>query len=327
MLHPECSSFRFCDCKFNKYYFFHKIISRNNLYLCTEELNDCIIPMKSNGKTKGKVLLIATGGLANRMRAIASGYVLATECGVEFEVLWQKDKGLNANFEDIFLCDQIPFKIINTSKLYYNFYYDMPRKKNAYIPRFLHLFDKRKWFYNEIKKNLKTTEEEFRELISQNRETVIMSCFEFYPYPSQIIKQFFKPNDYVLERKNEITQGHRPSISIQIRRTDNKMSIQKSPLYLFENKIENTIKLDPQIEIFLATDDSKVKNLFHKKYSPNLLINMKKARRDTLDGIIDAVAEMFIMAESKKIYGSFYSSFAEIAAQINQAKLVILKKD
>ena len=48
-------------------------------------------------------------------------------------------------------------------------------------------------------------------------------------------------------------------VGMHIRRTDMKRAIEKSPDYLFYNKIDELAKADPNVRIFLCTDDSDLK--------------------------------------------------------------------
>ena len=50
----------------------------------------------------GNITLLPIGGLANRMRAIASAVYLCRLSGSSLNVYWFRDKGLNASFAGIF---------------------------------------------------------------------------------------------------------------------------------------------------------------------------------------------------------------------------------
>ncbi len=51
---------------------------------------------------KGKLLFVPSGGLANRMRAMASAWQMAQHTGVKVETVWFCDWALNAPFRAIF---------------------------------------------------------------------------------------------------------------------------------------------------------------------------------------------------------------------------------
>ena len=50
----------------------------------------------------GTLTLVPSGGLANRMRAVASAYSLCEATGSRLQVVWFRDWALNAAFNDIF---------------------------------------------------------------------------------------------------------------------------------------------------------------------------------------------------------------------------------
>lgn len=52
--------------------------------------------------SKGSLLFVPVGGLANRMRAVASAYNLARHTGVNLSVVWFGDWAVNARFCNIF---------------------------------------------------------------------------------------------------------------------------------------------------------------------------------------------------------------------------------
>lgn len=49
-----------------------------------------------------KIILVPVGGLANRMRAVASAVTLTYRVRRKLEVLWFRDWGLNAPFFKVF---------------------------------------------------------------------------------------------------------------------------------------------------------------------------------------------------------------------------------
>ncbi|MCH5234818.1 MAG: hypothetical protein J1E16_05950 [Muribaculaceae bacterium] len=273
-------------------------------------------------KKEGKIIIVAQGGLANRMRAIASSLYYAKKTNRDLLVVWYKNKELNASFSDLFKNENVPFKIIEPNFLIYNIYYEQPRKKNFFISRII-----RKLLGITTIIDIHNFPEELiiENLNNVTKRVIINSGLQFADYAPEILKEIFRFNEIVLERKNNILQGKSPDISIQIRRTDNIESIRHSPLHSFEKTINSQIKKNCNVSCFLATDDTQTKAYLLSKFPQNIIINPREARRDTKEGMIDAAAEMLIMSECKVIYGSFWSSFSEIAAFYGSKKLVVIK--
>src|SRR5882724_5204307 len=54
----------------------------------------------------GKLVVVPTAGLANRMRMVATAYKLAYTCRRDLEIYWCPDIGLNAAWSELF---EFPF--------------------------------------------------------------------------------------------------------------------------------------------------------------------------------------------------------------------------
>lgn len=270
-----------------------------------------------------KIIIVAQGGLANRMRAIASGFYYSKKLNRDLLVVWYKNKDLNASFSDIFKTDSLPLKIIEPGTWKYNLIYEIPRKKNFFISRPV-----RKLLGITSINDLHTFSENHNldRLNKINKNIIINSGLQFADFDPAILQEIFRFNDKVIERKKNLLHGISPAIAIQIRRTDNVKSIKYSPLHSFEKAINILRENNSSISCFLATDDSQTKASLSSKFPNNIIINPRETRRDTKEGMIDAAAEMLIMSECKTIYGSFWSSFSEIAAFYGGKELVVIKE-
>lgn len=274
--------------------------------------------------------VIPIGGLANRMRAIASAVSLSNQVNRKLKVIWHKDKGLFIDFNSLFDTSGITyFEIENIGDLYFNTILEVPRKRNLYLTNLTNLLSAtRRIFHCDnnptdwlLDKNLETFCKESSKPIS------VMSGSSFYPFQSSLIRDIFKPSPQVLKRKTEILKDNHPDIGLHIRRTDNKASIQNSPVSLFIEKIEKELSKNPSSLIYLASDNQDVKNEIKNLFPDNIFFNEENARRDTKEGMLDAFSEMLILSDCKKIYGSFWSSFSEIASMYGDSEIEILTKN
>ena len=186
-----------------------------------------------------KLYVVPTGGLANRLRAIAAGYALAKKTGRELIVLWHKDNGLNARFEELFTPDSSKFKIINVSDFKYQWLYDLPRKKNLYLSGLLQKVDSREWLIHSGENAAQMDDLYFeKKALESGKDILVMSCYAFYYNTPEILKEILIPTEAVEARIREITKGKNIKTAVQIRRTDHTWSIDNSPLELFEHNIE-----------------------------------------------------------------------------------------
>ena len=115
------------------------------------------------------------------------------------------------------------------------------------------------------------------------------------------------------------------TVGVHIRRTDNVKSILNSPIQAFKDAIENEIKNNANVLFFLATDDEDLKSQLQSDYPNRFLTQRTCVRRDTLQGINEAVVDLYCLASTHKLLGSYWSSFTDTAAEIGQMPVEIIK--
>ena len=77
----------------------------------------------------------------------------------------------------------------------------------------------------------------------------------------------------------------------------------------------------------MATDSENVKEDFKNKYGNRIFFSTSEADRNSVSGIMDAVAQMYVLSMTNKIYGSYGSSYSEVAAALGGIPLIVLKND
>jgi hypothetical protein len=274
----------------------------------------------------GKIIVIPTSGLANRLRIISSSIKLARESNKKLIIYWYKSNELHAEFSDLFEHSlNLPVKRIPFN---YKIWVLMRRFSSK-------LFGLEKWYIKqfnfdftfldsmapEVWKNRINLQEEVNKA-----KNVFICSYEEINYFDSADYQLFKP---VLEIQNKIDSLARlfqPNIiGIHIRTTDNAESIINSPLHLFEKKIEEELRKDANVTFFLATDNESYQSRLLKKFGKEKIIFYKKEfRREVTQGIKDAVVDLFCLAKTSKIYGSHFSSFSYIPGRIGQIPVQIL---
>lgn len=305
---------------------------------------------------KRRIDVVAAGGLANRMRAIAAGVALAQDAGVDCRVLWSVCDELRAELGDLFEMAPVrslPFGLKTLRSAWERFLVLPPGKKNLYLPALLQIpqysvrvYDNvnSEWYgenpdvlLNEIgdstliAHNNKLRKPKFPSsiapfsLVSQ-RDVLVFSGQVFYPFTKELYRSLFRFSAKVERRAREL-QGdtERFDYGIHIRQTDNHLSIANSPIEIFERKIGELLEENPKATIFLASDSQEVKLRLERKYGESVRSNRRPAERNTPEGMLDAAAEMLILSRSGRIYGSFWSSYSEAAALLGDVPLEILK--
>jgi hypothetical protein len=262
---------------------------------------------------------VPTAGLANRFRSLASSVQLAKDTNSEVAIYWIKNKECFADFTDLFEQVQIngiKIKPMSISKFY--LYPDL--KKNLYIPGIF-----RKLLFSKQLINININDD--FDVINQMKgnKIYISSHHSFYKHYklNKLFIPIFEIQSRIDEIANSFTMG---TIGLHIRRTDNHQSIAYNSIEDYCHFIKQEIVKKPNVKFYLATDDVIVKNILVESFPNNILYNKATLNRFSLDGMKDAVIDLWCLSKTQKIVGSFYSSYSEIAAELGGIQLEILNR-
>ncbi len=279
---------------------------------------------------KRTIILMPRAGLGNRMRTISSFIHLKEKVNADLLVLWQPDSGLNAKYHEVFMDNpnfeviQKPgkFKLLLLKRGLLNHTNPVIRKCSRLYNQLIKGFVKVDGFIEqeEILKGYQFVENK----VKKHQTIFVNTSSEIIDYPEGL--QTFKPSQQVTNRLKETLGNFGDStIGFHIRRTDHRIAIANSPVELFEKKINHCLTTSKNIKFFLATDDPEVEKELKSKFKSNCIIHEKVFGRNSKAGIIDAAAEMYLLSKTKKIYGSYWSSFSIISAKISGIDYEILK--
>lgn len=273
-----------------------------------------------------KMLFVPVGGLANRMRAVVSAYTLMQQVEGNLKVLWFRDWALNAPFYELFESFDGKGYILKEADRTDLLIYDRPRKKNFYVPAlFQKLLFRVRVYEHEVYPFC--TRESYWMNLALKDNVYMASCYQFMNYDNELLRSMFRP---IASIRKEIEQrcgrftGY--TIGLHIRRTDNVVSIRQSPLELFYALIDEEKARHSDLCIYLATDSEEVKENLRDRYGERLIVTDSVADRGSVQGIRDAIADMYTLSHTSKIYGSSGSSFSELAAQLGDVPLQIVCK-
>lgn len=276
---------------------------------------------------KRKMTLLPIGGLANRMRAIASAVHLCRLSGCSLDVYWFRDKGLNARFGDIFKEIETDKVCIHRDSLFGKLLYDHPRRHNMWIPRVPQkLLFRNRVYDNEIN-DYERNKDIFMKFLAEGG-LYVSSCYPIIDFNTDIFRDLFKPVEEIETKAYSVISNMSDyRIGIHVRRTDHIVSINNSPNELFYQAIDEELNLNNSLSIYLATDSENVKEDFKNKYGNRIFFSTSEADRNSVSGIMDAVAEMYVLSMTNIIYGSYGSSYSEVAAALGGIPLIVLKND
>lgn len=105
------------------------------------------------------------------------------------------------------------------------------------------------------------------------------------------------------------------------------ISKEESPINLFIEKMEYELVQDKNVLFYVATDDNMVRNILVDKFRKNIILQREmEYSRNNYNGMMCALTDLINLSNCKKIYGSYWSSFSEVAAAIGNIELIQLRK-
>ncbi len=269
----------------------------------------------------------AIGGLCNRMRAIATACRLASASDRRLRVIWHSSNELRAPFNELFCPLPDDITLYEPSDVEYALKWEMPRKKNLYASTIYQTLAY-KAVYSDTSNLIGYCgrDEALRqEICSMKGNILIISGLSIGGYDAERMRMMFKPSQAVakiIESRTSRFDAH--TVGVHIRRTDNVRSIEDSPLHLFVGEMERILQQEPLTRFFLATDDAGVMRELTGRFGDKIICGDDNVSRDTLRGMMHATADLWALASTSRILGSFYSSFTDLAAVLGDTPLQIM---
>ena len=126
----------------------------------------------------------------------------------------------------------------------------------------------------------------------------------------------YVPTAALQKRIDSFTKDFAPRcVGVHIRRTDNAVSMGKSTTEQF---------IHPESRFFLATDDQGEEDLLRREFPEKILSNQSRTiDRNSVEGMHDALLDLYCLAATDKLIGSYWSSFTDIAADMRGIEKVI----
>jgi len=243
-----------------------------------------------------------TGGLCNRMRAIAGASKLAAHLGKNLLVIWTRDSSLNARFSDLF--QPLPCRLIDV-------------RLASPIHRLLNFIFHVLFRYARMDDATVYTETRGKEMstwvgLFQRKKYLLETCHDIVQVSNPADFKDFKVSNKI---KAIVETWASPVIGVHLRRSDNEISIKYSPTSLFVERMEDEIRRDSQVTFYLATDDTEEEQTLKKHFGSRVKTYSKRSlNRNNPIAIIDAVVDLYHLSQCSKIYGSYFSSFSDVAA-------------
>lgn len=254
------------------------------------------------------IVLLPYGGLGNRIRSINSAIEISKVFNHKLIVFWVKNRELGCKFNELFK------KIEDIDLIEVNSSFD--------LRLIYHRFTADKYIDHKESKELQGNN---FEAFKKHNSIFIKSCHKFYNYNNM---NCFKPIDNINKVIESFTDKFDSNtIGLHIRRTDNHKAIQISSFDKFIKIIDYELNNNPSTNFYLATDSIEIERTLKEYYGDIMIIYKKELNRKTRDGMIGSLIDLICLSKTKLIYGSYWSSFSDIAAEINNTKKIVVGID
>ncbi len=273
------------------------------------------------------ITLVPYGGLANRMKSLEALIALAQDTNACATAIWFKDKGLNCSFSQLFQPIDILNLTIREANIVDYLLNDRPRKKNLFIPFLFQKFCFNCRIYEDDVTQKYYKNFDFRQWLISCKKGYLSACMQFYGGLSPSSFKSFVPTPELLKRIDEASCSFTSdTVGVHIRRTDNIIAIKESHTELFVQRMKKEIETNPDTFFYLASDSTEEKNRLVDIFGNRIITSWVPTSRDTSEGIKDALVELYILSRTKKIFGSYYSTFGEVAATVGKIPYEIITK-
>lgn len=272
------------------------------------------------------LIICPEGGLANRLRVLASVLQLRNEYQCSLTCYWALRVGeLLAPFERLF--EPISDLLIREPPSYLDSLKPVLSRylwRRLWCHSFNRVFGVARYLYEDsshpgaIAKALPAA----RHLLARpSGAPVLIRTWQSFGAYRHSLKLFLPIAELQRRIDSLVLASESPIIGIHVRRTDHSTAIRLSPLEGFFYAADAALEQHYGAQLFLCTDDASVRSAFRHRYGTRVLVSNAQLSRSSTEAIQDAVVDLFSLARCTRIIGSYHSSFSELAAMIGDRPL------
>lgn len=264
--------------------------------------------------------LAPQGGLCNRMRAILGVAHACRHLPITLRIAWCRDAGCGAWFDELFCALPTTYGALRLVVERGRATDAVGRRRNGYWPQLW------RWLHGISHHPATPTAEALQRALAKGGCHYLATgnavCAD---YPTTLVPEWFRPQPALQERIARVTQAFTPhTYGLHIRRTDNAQAIASVSVERFLSVAECLLASHPEANFYLATDDAEVHRRFVACYGQHVLCQPFGVERHSLEGMAHAVVDLYALAHTCHVVGSYYSSYSDTAAELGHIPLTIL---
>ncbi len=264
-----------------------------------------------------KLVVAPQCGLCNRLRVLLSALAVSAEEGVPVRVAWEKTDECRADFPELFVPLDGGMFAVGERR-----WWERPiTRRNLHWPWIVRLLMGYRCQRASFQPKYAG---EVAALMRRYGKVYLSTPYSLRPYSRDYAARL-RPAERLQKRVDRLIAQFAPhTVGVHIRRTDNVVSMRYSKVELFRQAMDAELARCPGTLFYLATDDEELKASLRKDYGGKVLTQNTSVRRDTLAGMEEAVVDLWCLAATEKLLGSYWSSFTDTAAEIGGMPLVVV---
>ena len=252
------------------------------------------------------VVVIPTQGLCNRLRAIASGYVLARHWGTRLYVCWENEPCCKCEMGDVLATpfDTIDLKTVSTTRHLFS-----PKVHTNQLllsnPRM------EEYDYLVVIGGHEFKHPDMSELTFLSRKHDVYRSLIFAPAVEDRVASFERVHG-ALDRMVAV---HFRDFVPQFDMADNYNFAEVSPIEEFVDIVGRIAKRHPDTIFFLSSNTTLARKALESTVPADRMVCVPSPdrSRDTEAGIVDAVCDLLLLSKCAYIVGTVSSSFSDEA--------------
>jgi hypothetical protein len=270
------------------------------------------------------ITVLPEGGLCNRLRVVASSLMLSQAVSQSLRVLWMQTPDFNARFDALFDTAGLPFELQEGRAMSVPARALLRSREGLARLRGVLVLGPAQTEPGAFDIAQAAARIGGRDVFIRTNSKLGGRTGMFAP---------FRPSGRALDELERLRPRLAASVGVHIRRTDNLRATAESTLDRFESLMLAEQKLAQQHALpdplfFVATDEPAALGQLRRRFGDTVWEYPKRAlARDNPVACVDAVVDLYALASTRKLIGSYWSSFTDTAADIRGIDCVIARAE
>lgn len=273
--------------------------------------------VSSKDEPSKKLYVHPQHGLANRLRAVASAWLLAEKANLDLVIIWEKDMHCNASFKELFKTPLVVIDSLNSINIdnciIYNYMDDEEgSEKDKYIEHNIDkdIYVKSAYVLNHKYATWKDENIFLRKLVQVQDD--IQAIINTYDVKDRIGVHIRQGGG----KGHDTSAWNRPENWSQKGQDEMYYWREQSKPAVFIKKMHVILEKNPEATFYLATDEPESYTLMDEHFHDKLMYVTREVFDRSTEQQKFALIDIILLSKTKRMLGSNWSSFSEIANRI-----------